>query len=48
MFLENWIRDSAANYNDGQPTGMPPHPESQLSESALQALITFLLEQTGE
>jgi mono/diheme cytochrome c family protein len=47
-FLANWIRDSAANYNDGQPTGMPPHPESQLSESALQALITFLLTQTGE
>jgi mono/diheme cytochrome c family protein len=47
-FLELWIRDSAANYNDGEPTLMPPHPESQLSESALQALITFLLAQTGE
>ena len=48
MFLELWIRDSAANYNDGASTGMPPHPESSLSDSALQALITFLLEQTGE
>src|SRR5574338_706362 len=48
MFLENWIRDSAANYNDGQPTGMPPHPESSLSQSALQALISFLLDDTGE
>lgn len=47
-FLEKWIRDSATNYNDGQSTGMPPHPESQLSESALRALITFLLDQTGE
>jgi len=47
-FLELWIRDSAANYNDGTATGMPPHPESSLSESALQALITFLLAQTGE
>ena len=47
-FLENWIRDSATNYNDGEPTGMPPHPESQLSVSQLQALITFLLDQTGE
>ena len=28
-------------------TGMPPHPESQLSESALQALITFLLGDDG-
>jgi hypothetical protein len=43
--LDLWIRDSAANYNDGEPTGMPPHPEASLSESALQALITFLLEQ---
>lgn len=43
--LELWIRDSAANYNDGESTGMPAHPESQLSESALQALITFLLDQ---
>ena len=48
MFLEKWIRDSATNYNDGEPTQMPPHPESQLSESQLQALITFLLEGTGE
>ena len=47
-FLELWIRDSAANYNDGEPTQMPPHPESQLSESQLQALITFLLSQEGE
>jgi mono/diheme cytochrome c family protein len=45
-FLERWIRDSAGNYNDGEPTGMPPHPETQLPESQLQALITFLLEQT--
>lgn len=43
--LELWIRDSAENYNDGTPTGMPPHPEDSLSQSALQALITFLLEQ---
>jgi mono/diheme cytochrome c family protein len=47
-FLEQWIRDSAVNYNGGAATGMPPHPESSLSESALQALITFLLDQTGE
>jgi mono/diheme cytochrome c family protein len=47
-FLEKWIRDSAGNYNDGAPTGMPPHPEGTLNESQLQALITFLLEQTGE
>ncbi|HUF07626.1 MAG TPA: cytochrome c [Candidatus Binatia bacterium] len=47
-FLELWIRDSAGNYNDGESTAMPPHPEGELSESALQALITFLLEQTGE
>ncbi|MGH2455302.1 MAG: cytochrome c [Candidatus Limnocylindria bacterium] len=45
MMLELWIRDSAANYNGGQSTGMPPHPEGQLSESALTALITFLLDQ---
>jgi len=44
-FLEAWIRDSSANYNDGQPTQMPPHPEASLSDSALQALITFLLTQ---
>lgn len=47
-FLELWIRDSAVNYNDGENTLMPPHPEGRLSESALQALITFLLDQTGE
>jgi mono/diheme cytochrome c family protein len=47
-FLEKWIRDSAGNYNDGESTGMPPHPEGVLSESALTALITFLLTQTGE
>jgi mono/diheme cytochrome c family protein len=46
--LERWIRDSAGNYNDGQPTGMVPHPESAVSESQMQALITFLLDQTGE
>lgn len=45
--LELWIRDSAANYNDGQPTQMPAHPEGQLPDDALQALITFLLDQTG-
>jgi mono/diheme cytochrome c family protein len=44
-FLEAWIRDSAGNYNDGEPTGMPPFPEDTLPESHLQALITFLLEQ---
>ena len=43
-FLELWIRDSATNYNDGENTLMPPHPETQLSESALTALITFLLD----
>ena len=48
MFLEKWIRDSAANYNDGESTGMPPHPEGQLSDTQLQALITFLLSQTGQ
>jgi mono/diheme cytochrome c family protein len=47
-FLTKWIRDSAANYNDGAATGMPPHPEESLSESRLTALITFLLAQTGE
>jgi mono/diheme cytochrome c family protein len=45
--LEQWIRDSAGNYNDGDPTGMPPHPESAVNESQLRALITFLLSQTG-
>jgi mono/diheme cytochrome c family protein len=48
MFLEKWIRDSATNYNDGEATGMPPHPEGELTESQLTALITFLLEQTGQ
>ena len=47
-FLTKWIRDSAGNYNDGESTGMPPHPEGTLSESELTALITFLLAQTGE
>ncbi|MBA2633094.1 MAG: c-type cytochrome [Chloroflexi bacterium] len=47
-FLELWIRDSAANYNDGENTLMPPHPESVLNESQLTALVTFLLDQTGE
>jgi mono/diheme cytochrome c family protein len=44
-FLEAWIRDSATNYNGGQATQMPPHPQASLSDSALQALITFLLAQ---
>jgi mono/diheme cytochrome c family protein len=44
-FLEDWIRDSAANYNDGTPTGMPAHPADQLPDDALKALITFLLDQ---
>lgn len=48
LFLEKWIRDSWTNYNDGEDTGMPVHPEERLSESQLQALITFLLDQTGE
>jgi mono/diheme cytochrome c family protein len=43
MFLERWIRDSAANYNNGTSTQMPAFPESELSASQLQALITFLL-----
>jgi mono/diheme cytochrome c family protein len=46
-FLENWIRDSATNYNGGTATGMQPFPESTLSDSQLRALITFLLDQTG-
>lgn len=46
-FLEKWIRDSAVNYNDGTATGMPVHPEGKISQSALQALITFLLSQKG-
>jgi mono/diheme cytochrome c family protein len=44
LFLENWIRDSSGNYNDGEPTQMPAYPEDQMSDSQLQALITFLLE----
>src|SRR5918995_7362867 len=47
-FLEKWIRDSAGNYNGGEPTGMQPFPESDLCESPLRALLTFLLDQTGE
>lgn len=43
--LELWIRDSSTNYNDGAPTNMPAHPVSQLPDDALQALITFLLDQ---
>jgi len=42
-FLERWIRDSAVNYNDGIATGMPVHPVGIISESAMRALITFLL-----
>jgi len=45
MMLEKWIRDSATNYNDGQTTNMPPHPEAVLPADQLQALITFLLDQ---
>ena len=45
-FLENWIRDSAGNYNDGTSTQMPAFPESDLTASQLQALITFLLDHT--
>jgi len=45
-FLEKWIRDSAANYNDGADTQMPAFPESDLTASQLQALITFLLDRT--
>jgi len=44
-FLEAWIRDSSVNYNDGTPTGMPVHPVGTISESAMRALITFLLSQ---
>lgn len=45
LFLERWIRDSAGNYNDGEPTGMPAYPEDVLPDDQLQALITYLLEQ---
>ena len=44
-FLEAWIRDSSANYNGGTATTMPAHPVESLSDSALKALITFLLSQ---
>jgi mono/diheme cytochrome c family protein len=47
-FLEKWIRDSTNNYNGGVSTQMPAHPEDTLTESQLTALITFLLDQTGE
>lgn len=45
-FFEQWIRDSSGVYNDGNPTGMPAFSESDLTASELQALITFLLDQT--
>jgi mono/diheme cytochrome c family protein len=48
MFLERWIRDSAGNYNGGNATGMPSHPPETLSDNNLQALITYLLDQTGQ
>jgi mono/diheme cytochrome c family protein len=48
LFLEQWIRDSAGNYNGGEATGMPPHTEEQINESQMRALITFLLDQTAE
>ena len=44
-FLEKWIRDSWTNYNGGVSTNMPQHPVGSLSDSALKALITFLLTQ---
>jgi mono/diheme cytochrome c family protein len=44
-FLTKWIRDSAISYNGGTATGMPPFPETQVSNDQLQALITFLLTQ---
>ena len=37
--LEKWIRDSAGNYNDGDQTGMPPHPEGTLTDDALLSLF---------
>jgi mono/diheme cytochrome c family protein len=43
-FLEKWIRDSWTNYNDGETTGMPRYPDTQLPNDQLEALITFLLE----
>jgi mono/diheme cytochrome c family protein len=45
-FFELWIRSSSTNYNDGNPTGMPDHDETRLTDSQLRALITFLLDQT--
>jgi mono/diheme cytochrome c family protein len=45
-FFELWIRDSSGNYNDGNPTGMPAHDATALTDSELRALITFLLDQT--
>ncbi len=42
-FLEQWIRDSAKNYNGGTATGMPAYGTDVLSDAQLQALITFLL-----
>ena len=44
-FLENWILNGPTIYNDGNPTGMPAF-DGQLSDDELQALITFLLDQT--
>jgi len=44
-FLEAWIRNSA-DYNGGNATAMPPFGEDVLTESQLQALITFLLNHT--
>jgi mono/diheme cytochrome c family protein len=44
-FFENWIRNSA-DYNGGTATPMPAFGEDVLTESQLQALITFLLDQT--
>jgi len=42
-FLQAWIRDSSV-YNGGNATAMPAFDETELSDSQLQALITFLLE----
>lgn len=44
-FLELWIRDSGGNYNDGEGTGMPAYTPEMLPDDAIQALITYLLEQ---
>lgn len=43
-FLTKWIRDSWTNYNGGESTQMPKHPDDQLPDDQLEALITFLLE----